>query len=226
MTIKDRKKYFNQIKPIGAIFFLVIFIILSIFSIFGLITSIIADLTESIVVCIILIIVNIVLIGVSINYINDHNNTYSDGNIDAYCKTALSNFQASKAEEVINKHSENAIDDIISGGRYAFENLFSSRLMVVGKDGIKRTSLYKMSCAIFTTTRIYYHTKTISLITEESTESQKSFTFSDITIVGVESINSTYYVEVTVASTEKVYIYCSNINEAVQLSEHIKSKQN
>lgn len=204
----DLRKYFNKKKPVGAV-------VLIIFGIMFFLLGISIDGAF------LWIVIGLVMSGFGIYIIAKHNKYQSDVAIDAFCNNLASEYSINK-NAVVESYEEPVMEKIYSCG-YCFENLFSTRKAIRGRDGVWRSTIFEMSCIFLTETNVYYYCKKQSLITDEKLEKQKSFCVKDIQMVSLEELNQSIVVAVTIPGNEKLYVNCKNKEEAIALCDKIKS---
>jgi len=208
MNLNDRRKYFNHKKPSGAI------TLLSFGILFFLLGALIGDnlLYLAFIGATMAIVGICLLVKVGANQ--------SDGAIDAFCN-ALANEYCNTKKAIIDSCGHTIKVAIYSSG-YSFENFFSARRAIRGKDNVWRSSIFKMSCLFFAEDMIYYYSKKVSLITEEKAEKQKDFRHQDIQMVSLEEVNQAVVVAILIPGNEKIYLSCKNKEEAIELCNKIK----
>ena len=209
MDINKYRKYFNGKKPSGAIALLIFgifFFLLGVLIDGGFLWSIIGAL----------------MVAGAIFLIVKFNMSQSDKAVDAFCQAQAIEFYNTK-KIIVESQSINISDVIYSGG-YCFENFFSARKAVRGKDNVWRSSIFEMSCLFFVENMVCYYSKIISLITDEKSEKQKDFRLQDIQMVSLEEVNQTVTVAITIPGNEKIYVNCRRKTEAIELCNRIKSK--
>lgn len=209
MTVSDHRKYFNRKKPSGAITLLVfgiLFFLLGISIDRGFLWAIIG----------------VAMSAGGIYLIDKFSSNQSDSAIDDFCNTQANEYCNTK--KVIVDSQGNGITDAIYSSGYCFENIFSARRAIRGKDNIWRSSIFEMSCMFFTEDMVYYYSKKISLITDEKSERQKDFRLQDIQMVSLEEINQSIVVAIAIPGNEKIYVNCSNKEEGIELCDKVKSK--
>lgn len=209
MDVNEHRKYFNRKKPAGAITLLVfgiLFFLLGVSIDGGFLWALIGAAMSA---CGIYLIVNF-------------NKNQSDSAIDTFCNTQANEYCNTK--KVIIDSQGNGITDAIYSSGYCFENIFSARRAIRGKDNIWRSSIFEMSCMFFTEDMVYYYSKRISLITDEKAEKQKDFRLQDIQMVSLEEINQSIVVAITIPGNEKIYVNCKNKEEAIELCDKVKKK--
>ena len=209
MNVSEHRKYFNRKKPSGAITLLVLGIL---FFLLGI--SIDGGFLWAI--------IGAVMSAGGIYLIVKFCSNQSDSAIDSFCNTQANEYCNTK--KVIVDSQSNGIADAIYSSGYCFENIFSARRAIRGKDNIWRSSIFEMSCMFFTEDMVYYYSKKISLITDEKSEKQKEFRLQDIQMVSLEEINQSIVVAIAIPGNEKIYVNCRNKEEAIVLCDKIKSK--
>lgn len=135
MNVNEHRKYFNRKKPAGAITLLVfgiLFFLLGISIDGGFLWAIIGAAMSAGGIYLI--------VKVSTNQ--------SDSAIDNFCNTQANEYCNTK--KVIVDSQGNGITDAIYSSGYCFENIFSARRAIRGKDNIWRSSIFEMSCMFFT----------------------------------------------------------------------------
>lgn len=213
MTTNDLRNYFNRRKPSGAITLLIFGILL--FFLIG-----ISGISSGgRVIC--------AFIGVAMSVggiylIVKFSNNHSDSAVDAFCNSRFNEYCDTK--KVIASSQGNDITDSIYSAGYCFENIFSARRAMRGKDNIWRSSIFGMSCMFFSDDMVYYYSKKISLITDEKSEKQNEFRLKDIQMVSLEEINQSVVVSVAIPGNEKIYVNCKSKEEAIELCDKVKSK--
>lgn len=209
MTTKDFKRYFNRKKPSGAITLLIfgiLFFLLGISIDGGFLWGVIG----------------IAMSAVGIYVIVNNSKRQSNSAVDNFCNIQANEYYVIK-KALVDSYGNKVTDSLYSGG-YCFENIFSARRAFKGNDNIWRSSIYEMSCVIFTENMVFYYNKKISLLTDEKLEKQKNFRIQDIAMVSLEEINQSVVIAITIPGNEKIYVNCRNKEEALQLWDKIKSK--
>lgn len=209
MTMNEFRKYFNHKKPSGAItliVFGVIFFLLGISVEGGFLWSFIG----------------LGMLAFGIYLIIKFGANQSDRAVDNYCISQANEYYATK-KIVVDSQDNSVIDTICSCG-YCFENIFSARRAMRGRDNVWRSSIFEMSCMFFSDEMVYYYSKKISLITDEKSEKQKDFRLHDIQMVSLEEINQSVVVAIAIPGNEKIYINCKNKEEAIDLCNKVKNK--
>ena len=209
MNVSEHRKYFNRKKPSGAITLLVfgiLFFLLGISIDGGFLWAIIG----------------VAMSAGGTYLIVKFSSNQSDSAIDNFCNTQAHEYCNTK--KVIVDSQGNGITDAIYSSGYCFENIFSARRAIRGKDNIWRSSIFEMSCMFFTEDMVYYYSKKISLITDEKSEKQKDFRLQDIQMVSLEEINQSIVVAIAIPGNEKIYVNCRNKEEAIELCDKVKSK--
>lgn len=146
----------------------------------------------------------------------------SDSAIDEFCRTQAEEYGNTK-KIIVDSQGDEITDAMYSEG-YCFENIFSARRAIRGKDNVWRSSIFEMSCLFFTEEMVYYYSKKISLITDETYENQKDFRLQDIRMVSLEEINQSIVVAIAIPGNEKIYVNCRNKEDAIRLCDKIKEK--
>lgn len=207
MTMKELKKYFDRRKPLGAIMLLILGMFLFFSGIRGgdglLWAMAGAAMTAG---------------GtyLSVKFLTN----CSDNAVDAFCDSrAQAYFTTKKAIAESQGYGE----AVYSSG-FCFENIFSARKALRGKDKVWRSSVFESSCMFFTNDRCYYYSKKISLITDEKYEKQKDFRLQDIQMVSLEEMNHSVAVSIVIPGNEKLYMNCRNKEEAVELCGKLKKR--
>ncbi len=145
----------------------------------------------------------------------------SDSTVDNYCADLANKYYAAKKTAV---DSQKTVSDTICSCGYCFENIFSARRAVRGRDNIWRSSIFEMSCMFFSEETVYYCNEKISLITDEKNEKQSDFKLRDIQMVSLEEKNRSWVVSVVIPGNKNVYINCKNKEEATNLCDRLKEK--
>jgi len=209
MTMNEFRKYFNHKKPSGAITLIafgVIFFLLGISVDGGFLWAFIG----------------LGLLAFGIYLIIKFGANQSDSTVDNYCTNQANEYYATK-KLIVDSQDNSVIDTICSCG-YCFENIFSARRALRGRDNVWRSSIFEMSCMFFSDEMVYYYSKKISLITDEKSEKQKDFRLHDIQMVSLEEINQSVVVAIAIPGNEKIYINCKNKEEAIDLCNKVKNK--
>ncbi len=209
MTTNDFRKYFNRRKPSGAITLLIfgiLFFLLGISIDGGFLWAFIG----------------VAMSAGGIYLIVKFSAKQSDSAIDSFCNTQANEYCNTK--KVIVDSQGNGITEAIYSSGYCFENIFSARRAIRGKDNNWRSSIFEMSCMFFTEDMVYYYSKKISLITDEKSEKQKDFRLQDIQMVSLEEINQSIVVAIAIPGNEKIYVNCRSKEEAVEFCDKVKSK--
>lgn len=160
---------------------------------------------------------------VGICFIVKFNKNQSDSAVDDFCNRQADEYYAAK-KAIMDSWDDKIVDVVYSSG-YCFENIFSARKAIRGKDNTWRSSIFEMSCMFFSEVTVYYFNKKISLITDERAENQKDFQLQDIQTVYIEELNQLVVVAITIFGNENIYVRCRNKEEAVELCSRINSKR-
>lgn len=208
MTMKDLKKYFDRRKPLGAIMLLILGILLFFSGISGgdglLWAMAGAAMTAGGTYLIVKFLTNC-----------------SDNAVDAFCDSRAKEYCTTK--KAIAESQGKVMEAVYSSG-FCFENIFSARKALRGRDKVWRSSIFESSCMFFTNDTVYYYSKKISLITDEKYEKQKDFRLQDIQMVSLEEMNHSVAVSIVIPGNEKIYVNCRNKEEAVELCGKIKKR--
>ncbi len=209
MSVSERRKYFNKKKPFGKIVMVILgilFLWLGISIDGGFLWAIIGA-----------------VLSISGSYLLvKFHQTQSDDAVDEFCNKQADEYCSTK--KMIVDSQVNDITDAIYSHGYCFENIFCARRAVQGKDHIWRSSIFGMSCLIFTKEVLYYYRKKISLITDEQFEEQKEFCIKDIQMIALEEMNQSIVVAITIPGNEKIYVNCKTKEDANELCNKIRSK--
>lgn len=209
MNTNDLRKYFNRRKPSGAIVLLI----------FGILFFLVGVSVDG---GFLWALIGVALFATGIYLIVKFSENQSDGAVDAFCQSQANEYYAAK--KALVGSNDNGITDAVYSSEYSFENIFSARKAIKGKDGIWRSSIFEMSCLFFTKDTAYHYSKKISLITEEKAEKQKEFNLQDIKMVSLEEMNQSLAVAIAIPGNEIIYVTCKNREEAANLCNKIKEK--
>ena len=150
MKVNDFRKYFNGKKPSCAIALLVlgiIFFLLGVSIDGGYLWAIIGAL----------------LSAGGIIWIVKFRAKHSDRAIDEFCSNQADEYFSAK-RAIVDSRGDKVKDAVYSYG-YCFENIFSARRAIQGRDNIWRSSIFEMSCMFFEENMVCFYSKRISLIT-------------------------------------------------------------
>lgn len=209
MTMRNLRKYFNRRKASGAVVLLVIGIL---FFMIGI--SVDGAFMWTIIGGMISVSGIVMIVRFSKNQ--------SCSAVDAFCRERTEEYCSNKRSIVDSRGV--LITDMVCTNRYCFENIFSARKAIQGKDHIWRSSILEICCTFFSEEMVFYFAKKVSLITDESLEKQKEFRILDIQMVSLEEINRSISVVITIPGNEKIYVYCKNKEEALEFCDKIRSK--
>lgn len=147
----------------------------------------------------------------------------SDSAVDDFCNKQASEYYTAK-KAIMDSRDDKIVDAVYSSG-YCFENIFSARKAIKGKDNVWRSSIFEMSCMFFSEMTVYYCNRKISLITDERSEHQMDFQLQDIQMVCIEELNQSVVVTVAISGNENLYVRCGNREEAAELCGRMKVKE-
>ncbi len=209
MNINDFRRYFNGEKPLGSIALLIL----------GMLSILLGCAIDGLYI--------IAFLGIAMSALGlcmafKFNSAVSDGKVDSFCRAQADSYRNEKRADVVSKGTE-IIDEICTDD-YSFENYFSARLAVRGKDKLWRSSIYKSTCLFFSESTVYYFCNRISLITCESVEKKTEFRFKDIQMVSIEEFRPSIIVVITIPGNEKIHISCKSREYAEELCSKIKQK--
>lgn len=207
MSLNSRRKYFNRKKPTGSIALLILGALIFIFALSSDCNFILA-------------IFGLALSAGAVYMITAFSLAHSDDTIDNFCNSLAAEYCAAKKATVCS-YGKTATETVCTSG-YCFENIFSARKARLGKDKVWRSSIFEILCVFFTTDKVYCYIKKISLISNESSDSEKIFDLCDIKTVSFEKINGAAFVAIAVPGDEKINIKCSTTEYAELLCNRIK----
>ncbi len=143
-----------------------------------------------------------------------------DAQVDEYCR----NFAIELSEEKRHLAEVNCGEVLWEHvwHSYCYDQTFSVRRVRKGRDGIWRSSIYNMGVIFLTSEKMLCSVKKLSLITNESTSSDKELLKDDVRIVSVCEENQEYSVEISLIDGEKIHIGCNSFEESERISKRIK----
>ena len=209
MVMNEFRKYFNHKKPSGAITLIV----------FGVIFFLLGISVDG---SFLWAFIGLGMLALGIYLIIKFGANQSDSAVDYYCANQANEYYSTK-KVIVDSQDKSVIDTVCSCG-YCFENIFSARRAIRGRDNVLRSSIFEMSCMFFSEEMVYYYSKKISLITDEKSEKQKDFRLQDIQMVSLEEVNQSVVVAIAIPGNEKIYINCKNKEEAIDLCNKVKNK--
>ncbi len=213
MNMYEHRDYFNRKKPFTGIVLVV----------FGIITLMLGFLLGgSVESAFLWAMLGSFLIASGVYFIIKIRAQESDRALDKFCSAQAEEYFSTK-KIVVESREKGIVDSVFSSG-YCFENLFSARRAIRGKDKVWRSSIYEMSSLFFSENKVYYYSKKISLMTDEKCERQNEFRLQDIQSVALEEVNQSVVVAIVIPGNEKIFVNCKNKEEAIELCDRIKNK--
>lgn len=130
-----------------------------------------------------------------------------DKKLDSYCDSLTDEFLAEKNRFYAN--SGIAISDRFSAGRYCFENIFTQRKSVKGRDGIWRSSIFETECFFISGDTLFRNVRKVSLVSDEKVETSSEIPIKEISTISAEETNGASYAILS-TSRENLRIKCPN----------------
>lgn len=127
--------------------------------------------------------------------------------LDSYCDSLTDEFLAEKNRFYAN--SGIAISDRFSAGRYCFENIFTQRKSVKGRDGIWRSSIFETECFFISGDTLFRNVRKVSLVSDEKVETSSEIPIKEISTISAEETNGASYVILSTPG-ENLRIKCPN----------------